>query len=109
MDIEDTFAFMENRHRRRVESDASSFYFRAPSSHQYGQSFTRGHRHRDSTMSFSSQGPPISLYNRSFSTHRRNDSSASSSSVAMSMQGMVLTVEWQLGHAIAKKCLLIPS
>jgi serine/arginine repetitive matrix protein 2 len=84
MDIDDTFAFMENRPRRRVESDASSFYFRAPSSQQHGQSFTRGHRHRDSTMSVSSQGPPISLYNRSFGTHRRNDSSASSSSVAMS-------------------------
>jgi hypothetical protein len=84
MDIEDTFAFMENRPRRRVESDASSFYFRAPSSQQQGQSFTRGHRHRDSTMSVSSQGPPVSLYNRSFGTHRRNDSTASSSSVAMS-------------------------
>ena len=86
MDIEDTFAFMENRPRRRVESDASSFYFKAPLSQpqQQGQSFTRGHRHRDSTMSVSSQGPPISLYNRSFATHRRNDSSASSSSVAMS-------------------------
>jgi serine/arginine repetitive matrix protein 2 len=67
-----------------VESDASSFYFRAPVPQQQGQSFTRGHRHRDSTMSVSSQGPPISLYNRSFGTHRRNDSSASSSSVAMS-------------------------
>ena len=84
MDIEDTFAFMENRPRRRVESDASSFYFRAPLPQQQGQSFTRGHRHRDSNMSVSSQGPPISLYNRSFGTHRRNDSSASSSSVAMS-------------------------
>jgi serine/arginine repetitive matrix protein 2 len=82
MDIDDTFAFMENRPRRRVESDASSFYFRAPSSQQ--QSFTHGHRHRDSNMSVSSQAPPISLYNRSFATHRRNDSSASSSSVAMS-------------------------
>jgi serine/arginine repetitive matrix protein 2 len=81
MDIDDTFAFMENRPRRRVESDASSFYFKAPSSQQ--QSFTLGHHHRDSTMSVSSQGPPISLYNRSFGTHRRNDSSASSSSVAM--------------------------
>jgi hypothetical protein len=85
MDIEDTFAFMEGRPRRRVDSDASSFYFRAPSSQQqYGQSFTHGRRHRDSTMSVSSQGPPISLYNRSFGIHRRNDSSASSSSVAMS-------------------------
>ena len=35
-------------------------------------------------MSVSSQAPPISLYNRSFSTHRQNESSASSSSVAMS-------------------------
>ena len=80
-DIDDTFAFMENRPRRRVESDASSFYFR-PSSR--GHSFSRGHRKRDSNMSVSSQAPPISLYNRSFGTHRRNDSSASSSSVAMS-------------------------
>jgi serine/arginine repetitive matrix protein 2 len=84
MDIDDTFVFMENRPRRRLESDASSFYFRAPMSQPHGQSFTRGHRHRDSNMSVSSQGPPISLYNRSFGTHRRNDSSASSSSVAMS-------------------------
>ncbi|KAF8814601.1 hypothetical protein BYT27DRAFT_7249906 [Phlegmacium glaucopus] len=83
-DIDDTFAFMANRPRRRVESDASSFYFRAPLPQQYGHSFTRGHRHRDSNMSVSSQAPPISLYNRSFGTHRRNDSSASSSSVALS-------------------------
>ena len=84
MDIEDTFAFMENRPRQHVESDASSFYFRAPSSQQHGQSFIHGHHHRDSNMSVSSQAPPISLYNCSFSTHRQNDSSASSSSVAMS-------------------------
>ena len=40
------------------------------------------HRRR---MSVSSQGPPISLYNHSFSTHHRNDSSAGStgSSVAI--------------------------
>ena len=43
MDIDDTFAFMENR-PRRVESDASSFYFK-PLSQQHGQSFTCGHRH----------------------------------------------------------------
>ena len=35
-------------------------------------------------MSVSSQAPPINLYNHSFGTHRQNDSSASSSSVAMS-------------------------
>ena len=86
MDVDDTFAFMENRPRRRVESDASSFYFKAPLSQPYGPgSFTRGHRHRDSNMSVSSQAPPpISLYNRSFGTHRRNDSSTSASSVALS-------------------------
>lgn len=82
--LDDTFAFMRNRPRGRVESDASSFYFKAPSSQSHGHSFTRGHRHRESNMSVSSQAPPISLYNRSFGTHRRNDSSASSSSVAIS-------------------------
>ena len=75
---------MENRPRRHVESDTFSFYFKAPSSQQHGQSFTRGHRHRDSNMSVSSQAPPINLYNHSFGTHRRNDSSVSSSSVVMS-------------------------
>ena len=84
MDIDDTFAFMENRPRQRVESDASSFYFKAPSSQQHRHSFIRGHRHRDSNMSVSSQGPPNSRYNRTFGSHRRNDSSASSSSVAQS-------------------------
>jgi hypothetical protein len=80
--VDDTFAFMANRPRQRVESDASSFYFKVPQQHRH--SFTRGHRRRDSNMSVSSQAPPISLYNRSFGTHRRNDSSASSSSVVMS-------------------------
>jgi len=82
-DMDDTFAFMENWPRQRVESDASSFYFKAPSSQQHGHSFTRGHRHRDSNMSVSSQAPPISRYNRSFGNHRQNDSNASSSSVAL--------------------------
>ncbi|KAF8867965.1 hypothetical protein CPB84DRAFT_1810241 [Gymnopilus junonius] len=75
MSIDDTFAFLPNRARRRVESDASSFYFRPLQA--------RGHRRRESNMSVTSQAPPISLYNRSFE-HRRNDSSASTSSVAMS-------------------------
>jgi hypothetical protein len=44
-DVDDMFAFMENRPRQCVESDASSFYFKAPSSQQHGHSFTRGHRH----------------------------------------------------------------
>src|SRR5271154_2091174 len=43
MDIDDTFAaaFMENQpRRRRVESNTSSFYFKAPSSHRH--SFAHG-------------------------------------------------------------------
>jgi len=78
MSVEDTFAFIRNQPRQRVESDASSFYFRdvAPAA--------RSHGRRDSTLSIVSQVPPISLYNRSFGHHRRNESTASSSSVAIS-------------------------
>ena len=78
MTVEDTFAFIRDQPRQRVESDASSFYFQdtAPAA--------RGHGRRESNISITSQAPPISLYNRSFGHHRRNDSTASSSSVAMS-------------------------
>ncbi|CAA7271226.1 unnamed protein product [Cyclocybe aegerita] len=82
MTVEDTFEFMHNRPtRRRVESDASSFYFHAPASQQNGGC---GHRRQQSNMSVSSLAPPIGLYNRSFGHHRRNDSSASTNSVAVS-------------------------
>ena len=60
--IADTFAFMENRPRWRVKNDASSSYFRAPSSQQHGQSFTCGHRHRDSNISVSSQVSSFYLF-----------------------------------------------
>jgi serine/arginine repetitive matrix protein 2 len=83
MTVDDTFSFIHRLpQRRRVDSEASSFYFRAPATSQvmHGRS---GHRRHDSTMSITSQGPPISLYNRSFG-HRKNDSSASVSSVAHS-------------------------
>ncbi|KAF8060726.1 hypothetical protein FPV67DRAFT_304096 [Lyophyllum atratum] len=79
MTVDDTFSFLDRQPRRRVESDASSFYFKAPM-----QSFSRGHRRHESNMSISSQAPPVSLYNRSFGTHRRNDSSSSAQSVALS-------------------------
>ncbi len=72
--VDDTFAFIRGQPRTRVDSDASSFYFHAPA---------RGHGRRESNMSVSSQVPPISLYNRNFG-HRRNDSTASSSSIAHS-------------------------
>ncbi|KAG5641013.1 hypothetical protein DXG03_006381 [Asterophora parasitica] len=79
MSVDDTFSFLDHQPRRRVESDASSFYFKAPS-----QSFARGHRRHESNMSISSQAPPVSLFNRGFGAHRRNDSSSSAQSVALS-------------------------
>lgn len=84
--IDDTFAFMHNQPRKRVESDASSFYFRAPVP---AQSVNRGHRHHESNLSVTSQAPPVSLFNRSFGAapHRRNDSNTSASSVAQSYAG----------------------
>lgn len=77
--VDDTFSFLKHEPRRRVDSDASSFYFRPPPANM-----SRGHRKRDSNMSVMSQGPPISLYNRSFGVHRRNDSNTSMSSMAHS-------------------------
>ncbi len=66
--------------RRRVESDASTFSFHAPVLPTAAAAAVRGHhRRRESNMSVASLAPPISLYNRS---HRRNDSTASTGSVA---------------------------
>ncbi|KZT71092.1 hypothetical protein DAEQUDRAFT_136451 [Daedalea quercina L-15889] len=84
MTVDDTFSFMHRGRRQRIDSDASSFYFRAP-----GTTFTHGsrrggHRRDDSRMSMASNAPPVSMYNRSFGGHRRNDSNMSSSSVAQS-------------------------
>ncbi|KAF5393347.1 hypothetical protein D9757_000790 [Collybiopsis confluens] len=76
--IDDTFSFLKHAPlRKRVASDASSFYFSASALSN------KGHRRRESNMSVVSQGPPISLYNRSFG-HRRGDSSTSVSSLAHS-------------------------
>ncbi|RPD56493.1 hypothetical protein L226DRAFT_550932 [Lentinus tigrinus ALCF2SS1-7] len=79
MSVDDTFSFIRNKPRSRVDSDASSFYFQM---HPY----RRGHRRGPSNMSVASNAPPISLYNRSFGAraHRRNDSNTSASSVALS-------------------------
>ncbi|KAJ7126033.1 hypothetical protein C8R44DRAFT_733950 [Mycena epipterygia] len=82
INVDDTFSFLgRDPRRKRVESDASSFYFKAPT-----QLSARGHRRRESNMSVSSQGPPISFYNynRSFGNHRlsENDTSTSGSSLA---------------------------
>ena len=76
--VDDTFSFLKKDPRRkRVDSDASSFYFRTGAR-------ARGHRRNESGFSVASAAPPISLYNRSFGVHRRNDSAGSSSSA---MQG----------------------
>jgi serine/arginine repetitive matrix protein 2 len=83
--VDDTFSFLNHQPRRRIDSDASSFYFQAPVPQAGGQPFSRGHRRHESNLSISSQGPPISRYNRSYGTHhRRNDSNTSASSVAIS-------------------------
>ncbi|KAG7090453.1 hypothetical protein E1B28_009569 [Marasmius oreades] len=88
MSVDDTFSFMRHPsyRRRRIESDASSFYFNpiAPPN-------ARGHRRQESNMSVVSQGPPISLYNRS--AHRRNESSASINS-SFGMHGANARTSW---------------
>jgi serine/arginine repetitive matrix protein 2 len=79
--VDDTFSFLDHEpRRRRVDSDASSFYFRAPAPSHMTQPRDRGRR-RQSSMSIAS---PISLYNRSFGVHRRSDSNTSVSPVAHS-------------------------
>ncbi|KAG2365179.1 hypothetical protein BDR07DRAFT_1470529 [Suillus spraguei] len=88
--LDDTFSFIRKQPpRRRVDSDASSFYFRA-SVHSQLHPYNRvaAHRRHSSSASVSSLGPPISLYNRnsyghnrsSYGYRRRNDSSASTNS-----------------------------
>ncbi|KAG2030786.1 hypothetical protein BDR03DRAFT_161432 [Suillus americanus] len=90
--LDDTFSFIHKQpRRRRVDSDASSFYFRA-SVHSQMHPYNRiaAHRRHSSSASVSSLGPPISLYNRnsyghnrnSYGYRRRNDSNASTSSVS---------------------------
>lgn len=75
--VDDTFSFLKkDPHRKRVDSDASSFYYRPGA--------RRGHRRNESNFSVTSAAPPVSLYNRSFGAHRRNDSGTSMSSVAQS-------------------------
>ena len=75
--VDDMFSFIHRLpQRKRVDSDASSFYFRSPGTHN------RAHRRHESAASVTSIVPPVSIYNRSFGHHRRGDSSTSISSVA---------------------------
>ena len=90
MSVDDTFSFIchgpRDSVRKRVDSFASSFYFRPPSqSHSHMiQPYNRAHRRQDSALSVSSVAPPISLHNCSFTVHQRNDSNTSASSMAFS-------------------------
>ncbi|KAI0696589.1 hypothetical protein BC835DRAFT_853465 [Cytidiella melzeri] len=82
LNVDDTFSFLKKDPRRkRVDSDASSYYFRGAAS---SNPHRRSHRRNDSALSVTSNVPPISLYNRSFGVHRRTDSNSSASSVAHS-------------------------
>jgi serine/arginine repetitive matrix protein 2 len=80
--VDDTFSFLGHPQPRRqhADSDASGFCFKP------ANQTTRSHRQNElSNISFSSPGgPPISHYNHSFGHHRRNDLSASGSSIAHS-------------------------
>ena len=68
--IDDTFSFIHRPSRRiRVDSDASSFYFRPPLPNT-----------NQNRASFAS--PPVSFYTRTFGSHRKTDSTASASSAA---------------------------
>ena len=75
--VDDTFSFMHRHSRRiRVDSDASSFYFR-PSLPNMSQD--RSFR-RESGISVISR--PVSIYSKDFTVDSRTDTSASSSSAA---------------------------
>jgi serine/arginine repetitive matrix protein 2 len=82
LSVDDTFSFIHRGRRTRVDSDASSFYFKSQPA-MLGP-IRRGYRARDSMISVSSNAPPVSLYNRNHGAHRRNDSGTSASSVAYS-------------------------
>jgi serine/arginine repetitive matrix protein 2 len=71
--VDDTFSFIRRGpRRRRVDSDASSFYFRAPGTSRVPRPLKS--QFRDSIISTTSIAPPVSIYNRSFGVHRGIDS-----------------------------------
>jgi len=75
--VDDTFSFIRRGPRRkRVDSDSSSFYFRAPGVSRILRPLKSQFR-RDSVISTASIAPPVSIYNRSFGVHRRIDSASS--------------------------------
>lgn len=63
--IDDTFSFLKHPFgtRKRVDSDASSFYFHAPAS-------CPRDRRCEPTFSVTSQAPSVNLFKKGFATHR---------------------------------------
>jgi serine/arginine repetitive matrix protein 2 len=85
--VDDTFSFMRRCPRRkRVDSDSSSFYFRAPGTSRIPRPL-KGQFHRDSIIS-TALAPPVSIYNRSFGVHRGIDSASGASSGAHAACGL---------------------
>lgn len=83
--VDDTFSFMKDNLRQRMDSEASSSHLRPiGSSHPYRRS------HLSNAVNFSarSNGPPASIYNRMFGANPPDDASSGSSFVA---QGAVPT------------------
>ena len=79
--VDDTFSFIRRGpHRKRVDSDSSSLYFRASGMPHIPRP-PKGHTRQDSVMSTTSIAPPVSIYNRSFGAHRRIDSASSLGSI----------------------------
>ena len=76
--VDDTFSFIRRQPlRHRIDSDTSSFCFRPSLVHPYN----RSQRRPESGVSV---GPPVSLFNRHSTYHRRGDSNTSMSSIAQS-------------------------
>jgi serine/arginine repetitive matrix protein 2 len=85
--VDDTFSFMRRGPRRkRVDSDSSSFYFRAPGTSRIPRPL-KSQFHRDSIIS-TAIAPPVSIYNRSFGVHRGIDSASDVGSGAHAAYGL---------------------
>ena len=83
MTVDDTFSFMKReRRRQRVDSDASSFYYRPGGVSSLLPEPSRRSRRPLSMLSTVSNALPVSLYNRNYGCHRRSDSNSSAGSVA---------------------------
>ena len=95
--VDDTFSFIRRgRRRKRVDSDASSFYFRAPGTSRIPRPLKS--QFRDSIISTASIAPPISIYNRSFGVHRGIDSGSGVGSHATSGLASGNRSSWAPSH-----------